>query len=61
LAKEGIKMGKDALLDYAKGKKGAGSGGRSKRAEIVKKVMREKGMKMIEASKYVKAHSLYKP
>ena len=33
--------------------------GRRKRAEIVKKVMREKGMKMIEASKYVKAHGLY--
>jgi hypothetical protein len=34
-------------------------GGRSKRAEIVKKIMAEKGMKMIEASKYVKAHNLY--
>ena len=33
--------------------------GRRKRAEIVKKVMAEKGMKMIEASKYVKAHGLY--
>jgi hypothetical protein len=59
LLKEGVKMGKDALIDYANGKKGAG--GRSKRAEIVKKVMREKGMKMIDASKYVKAHGLYKP
>jgi len=29
------------------------------RAEIVKRVMREKGLKMIEASKYVKAHGLY--
>jgi hypothetical protein len=39
---------------------GAGaSDGRSKRAEIVKKVMKEKGLKMIEASKYVKAHGLY--
>lgn len=35
--------------------------GRSKRAEIVKKVMAEKGMKLIEASKYVKEHGLYKP
>ena len=35
------------------------SDGRRKRAEIVKKVMAEKGMKMIEASKYVKAHGLY--
>ena len=33
--------------------------GRRKRAEVVKKVMREKGMSMIEASKYVKAHGLY--
>lgn len=33
--------------------------GRRKRAEIVKKVMREKGCSMIEASKYVKAHGLY--
>lgn len=29
------------------------------RAEIVKKVMREKGLSMIEASKYVKANGLY--
>jgi len=34
-------------------------GGRNTRAEIVKKVMREKGCGMIEASKYVKAHGLY--
>jgi len=33
--------------------------GRSARASIVKRVMAEKGMKMIEASKYVKAHNLY--
>ena len=31
----------------------------NKRAEIVKRVMQEKGLKMIEASKYVKAHGLY--
>jgi len=37
-----------------------GMGGRSTRAAIVKKVMAEKGMKLIEASKYVKAHGLYK-
>jgi hypothetical protein len=37
---------------------GAGDG-RRKRAEIVKRVMAEHGMKMIEASKYVKAHGLY--
>jgi len=33
--------------------------GRRKRAEIVRKVMAEKGLKMIEASKYVKEHGLY--
>jgi hypothetical protein len=33
--------------------------GRRKRAEVVRKVMKEKGMKMIEASKYVKQHGLY--
>jgi hypothetical protein len=36
----------------AKGKKGD-------RAAIVKKIMQEKNMKMIEASKYVKANNLY--
>ncbi len=33
--------------------------GKMKRAEIVKRIMKEKGMKMIEASKYVKANNLY--
>ena len=33
--------------------------GRAKRALIVKKVMQEKGLKMIDASKYVKIHKLY--
>lgn len=33
--------------------------GRRKRAEVVKRVMAEKGLSMIEASKYVKAHGLY--
>ena len=33
--------------------------GRRKRAEIVRKVMAEQGLKMIEASKYVKEHNLY--
>lgn len=32
----------------------------NKRAEIVKKIMTEKGLKMIDASKYVKDHNLYK-
>jgi hypothetical protein len=40
-------------------KMGAGDG-RKKRAEIVKRIMKEKGLKMIEASAYVKAHNLYK-
>lgn len=35
------------------------SDGRRKRAEVVKKVMAEKGLSMIDASKYVKAHNLY--
>jgi hypothetical protein len=51
LLKEGVKQGVKALV--------SGAGGRAKRAEIVKKVMAEKGMKMIEASKYVKQHGLY--
>ena len=33
--------------------------GRRKRAEVVKKVMAERGLSMIEASKFVKAHNLY--
>jgi hypothetical protein len=37
-----------------------GSGKRSTRAAIVKKVMKDKGLSLIEASKYVKAHGLYK-
>jgi hypothetical protein len=34
-------------------------GGRSNRAQIVKRIMQEKGLSMIEASKYVKSHNLY--
>jgi hypothetical protein len=33
----------------------------NKRAEIVKKVMKERGISMINASKAVKAEGLYKP
>jgi hypothetical protein len=40
-------------------KRGGKKDGRNARAEIVKKVMREKHLSMIEASKYVKAHGLY--
>ena len=42
---------------------GTGAGkvdGRKARAAIVKKVMAEKGLKMVDASKYVKEHGLYK-
>jgi hypothetical protein len=42
----------------AKAKKIVG-GGRAKRAEIVKAVMAKHGLKMIDASKFVKAHNLY--
>ena len=50
-------VGKQAL---AKVKSAVGMGrGRSARTAIVKKVMAEKGLSMIEASKYVKAHKLY--
>ena len=48
-------MGKSGGAGYS----GGAVDGRKKRAEIVKKVMKEKGMKMIEASKYVKANNLY--
>ena len=44
------------------GVKGAGGSGGKKpniRAEIVRKVMKEKGCSMIEASKFVKANNLY--
>ena len=43
-----------------KNKMGEGvSGGKAKRAEIVKKVMKDKGLSMIDASKFVKEHNLY--
>ena len=44
--------------------KGIGSGLKSKkvnpRAAIVKKIMKDKGLSMIEASKHIKTHNLYK-
>ena len=44
--------------------KGIGSGLKSKkvnkRAEIVKKIMKQHGISMIEASKHIKTHNLYK-
>ena len=51
----GVKGGRKKPKMIACGK----SDGRAKRAEIVKKVMKEKGLKMIDASKYVKANGLY--
>lgn len=39
--------------------RGAGSNGRKTRAEIVKKVMAERGLSLIEASKVVKAEGLF--
>jgi uncharacterized metal-binding protein len=55
-------MAKEAAMAYMMGA-GVHSGGkvdgRKRRAEIVRKIMAEKGMKMIDASKYVKANGLY--
>jgi hypothetical protein len=57
---EPVGIATEALAKNELGKAiGLGRKSRSARAEIVKKVMKEKGMKMIEASKYVKAHGLY--
>ena len=57
--KESInKNAKDAVQATGGAKK---PDGRKRRAEIVKKIMKEKGLKMVEASKYVKQHGLYKP
>jgi hypothetical protein len=55
------KMAKfEELKKKAPVNRGAGaSDGRKKRAEIVKKVMKEKGLSMINASKYVKENNLY--
>jgi hypothetical protein len=39
--------------------RGKKADGRSARAAVVRKVMREMGVSMIEASKYVKANNLY--
>ena len=59
----GYDLGHDVIspaIDKARGvKRGGAIDGRKKRAEIVKKVMKEQGLKMTDASKYVKAHGLY--
>lgn len=49
----GVKVKSEMKGSYMSG------GGKSKRADIVRKVMKEKGLSMIEASKYVKQHNLY--
>ena len=46
-------------LGKKKRKPAGADDGRRKRSAIVKKVMSDKGLSMIEASKYVKAHNLY--
>ena len=74
MVKEGMKLAVETLknkgrkaavegLEAIKKKVSGGAtsgGGRAARAAIVKKVMAEKGLKMIDASKYVKEHGLYK-
>lgn len=49
----------DEMVGLGVSSGGAKVDGRKRRAEIVKKVMKEKGMKMVDASKYVKQHGLY--
>lgn len=53
-----LTTGVKKLVGKVKSAVGAGRG-RSARTAIVKKVMSEKGLSMIDASKYVKAHKLY--
>ena len=50
--KEAISQGKDAVRSYV-------GGGRARRGAIVSKVMKEKGLSLAQASKYVKEHGLY--
>jgi len=50
---------KPAVMPKDFDKVGSGDG-RKKRAEIVKRIMKEKGLKMIDASRYVREHNLYK-
>lgn len=53
----GYDLGHDVIAPALMGK---GVDGRKVRAEIVKKIMKEKGLKMTDASKYVKENGLYK-
>ena len=62
-SKAPVKRGKGVLSGGLAGvgvMKGGAMDGRKRRAEVVKKVMKEHGMKMTDASKYVKQHGLYK-
>lgn len=53
--------GKDKEVEEVVEVEGSGvSGGKLKRSDIVKKVMKDRGVKMIEASKIVKNEGLYK-
>lgn len=53
------RMPKSKSLPSLEGGKRKASAGTKKRAEIVKKVMKDMGLKMIDASKYVKNNNLY--
>ena len=50
--REAISQGKDAVRSYV-------GGARARRGAIVSKVMKEKGLSLAQASKYVKEHGLY--
>jgi hypothetical protein len=53
--------GKLSITHEGMGLAGAGAGdARKKRAEIVKKVMKQRGVSLAEASKIVKSEGLYK-
>ena len=54
------KQGSKAAIHYINGQnQERPSGGRSARGVIVGKIMREKGLSLCQASKYVKEHNLY--
>lgn len=55
----GVKGGKKVAVAKKVVASGGKVDGRKARALIVKQVMKEKGLKMIDASKFVKAHGLY--
>jgi hypothetical protein len=66
VGKEGYEVykqvrGKGSARGEARGSANGSANGKkpNARAMIVKKIMNEKGLKLIEASKYVKAHGLY--